>query len=368
MGDYRTTSGEKPPKTIHELRHQRKMAVIWGLLLIVAIVLAGWLIKVRRYALAYGYVASYPYAEVRPPVTGIVDEIHVFSGDRVEQGDLLVTLNAREEEALLAEAEAKVLRLKAEIARRKIEQENDLERRRVDLDEQKRIYASELDVAQKKYDYERGKLETTRSLVEEGLKAASSLEDAEMATNLAEAELNLLKNRNFNSYEQLLARDAEKYSQEREAMQNELDAVEESVRRIQAQLETREIRAPISGTVVRYEFVPGELLQTSSVIYEIFGDKNQQLKLRVDERYAAKVAPGNDYRAQLSSYRGINKIYFWGNVMNMRDVIQTEGNKTYRVAYCSFEPGDRVIPPGTTAEARIYYGSSAFWFYLFNIE
>ena len=39
-----------------------------------------------------------------------------------------------------------------------------------------------------------------------------------------------------------------------------------------------------------------------------------------------------------------------------------------RLAYCSFDAGDREIPPGTTAEARIYYGKSCLWLYLFNLD
>ena len=45
-----------------------------------------------------------------------------------------------------------------------------------------------------------------------------------------------------------------------------------------------------------------------------------------------------------------------------------DGNTTYRVAYCSFDPGPYEVTMGTTCEARIYYGKSSFWFYLFGLD
>jgi len=52
----------------------------------------------------------------------------------------------------------------------------------------------------------------------------------------------------------------------------------------------------------------------------------------------------------------------------MRNVIQAQGSEKYRVAYCTFDSGDREIPPGTNAEARIYYGRSCFWLYVLNSD
>ena len=51
----------------------------------------------------------------------------------------------------------------------------------------------------------------------------------------------------------------------------------------------------------------------------------------------------------------------------LRNVIQTRGDNSYRVAYCSFDAQGLEIPPGTTAEARIYYGTTNFWLFLLNL-
>ena len=92
------------------------------------------------------------------------------------------------------------------------------------------------------------------------------------------------------------------------------------------------------------------------------------LKLRVSERYATRVGPGQRYIAELASYSGLRSEEFEGKVMIMRNIIQQDAGKTYRVAYCDFDPRGLNVPPGTSAEARIYYGRTSFWLYLFGLD
>lgn len=368
MGDFRRTNGEELPLTDAERRKKRRKWLALTIAVLAAIVAAGMLVRVDRYAMASGYVTTEEYAEVHPPVTGIVSKICVSSGDMVEAGQVMVELNSAEEEALLSESRARVSKLKTEMERRRAEMDIDLERRSVELSEQKREHDDALRVADLELRNAQTKLELTRELVSKGLKAAANLEDDQLKAQLAEVNLQALRQKDFSIFEELLQRDRLKYDREIEALKDELAALEDAVKRVEARLELRKIRAPISGQVVRYEFVVGELLQPSGVIYEIFGGDQKVLKLRVGERHAIRLAEGQPYRARLTSIRGIWNIYFRGEVRYLRNVIQADGANTYRMAYCSFDDGGYDIPPGTTAEARIYYDRSSFWSYLFNLE
>lgn len=368
MGDLRTTIGENIPLPRRDARRRRILYAVLALGVISGIIYIGAIIKIDRYTLAAGYVQTDEYAEVRPPVTGTVSKIFVFSGDKVKAGDLLVQLNAEEEEATLAETRSRLSRLQVNLERRKAEMDIDLERRSVDLDEQKRDHANNLAVAELQLRNAQTKLALTQELVDKGLKAANNLEDDKLKEQLARVNLTAFQQKSFTVYEELLKRDRDKYNRELSALDEEIHAMEDAVRRAEARLRTRQVRAPIDGVVVRYEFVVGELLQPATVIYEIFGGDTNTLKLRINERYSTKVAVGQKYRARLNSFRSLNRVYFHGTVQYMRSVIQAEGEATYRVIYCSFDPGDRLIPPGATAEARIYYGQSCLWFYLFNID
>lgn len=369
MGDFRTTEGESMP----EMRQERRRR-IWKLtrrmlLALVIVALAGHFIPVRRYAVARGYVTTREYAEVRPPVTGIVGRILVSSGEMVEAGQVLVELNSAEEEATLAETRARVSRLASERERRQAEMSIDLERRGVELQEKKRQHADELRIAELELANAESLLALTQELCAKGLKSRREEEDVHLRRELCKVRLEALQRKDFTVYDELLNRDRDMYASERKALDEELAALEESVRRVEARIELRKIRAPISGQVVRYEFVVGELLQPGYVIYEIFGGEEQVLKLRVDEKHAARIAPGQEYRCRLASYdNGLMPVYFRGKVSYLRDVIQNDGSNAYRMVYCTFDPGKYPIQPGTTAEARIYYATSGFWEFLFNID
>lgn len=368
MGDYRTTTGSEIPLTKRENIRRRYVFLGTFLLLLALLGVAGTLIKVDRYTTATGYVTTEDYAEVRSPLTGTVSKILVRSGEKVQTGQVLVQLNSEEEEALLAETRARVSKLQTEMERRKAEMAIDIERRSVDLAEQKRAHLDAIAIADLQLRNAQAKLKLTQELVNKGLKAATQLEDDSLKEQLAQVTLASLRNKDFTIYEELLKRDRLKYDSEIAALDNERQALEDAVRRVEARLQTRLIRAPIDGVVVRYEFVLGELLTPSSVIYEIFGGEKQVVKLRINEKHATRVGVGQKYRARLSSYKGVLRQYFRGEVEYLRNVIQSEGRTTYRVAYCSFDSGGREIPPGATAEARIYYGRSCLWFYLFNID
>lgn len=369
MGEFRTTDGEGMPEDASQKR-KRIWKRIWKIVAVLLVVgVAGWLVPVNRYATARGYVTTREYAEVRSPVTGIVSKILVSSGDMVEEGQVLVELNSAEEEATLSETRARVSKLKTEMERRQAEMSIDLERRSVELTEKKREHGDALRVAELELENASSRLELTSDLVSKGLKSQRELEDVRLQKELCQVRLEALNRKDFKIYDDLLERDRAKYASEMHALEEELAALEEAVRRAEARIELRKVRAPIAGQVVRYEFVVGELLQPTYVIYEIFGGTEQVLKLRVDERYATRIGTGQKYRARLASYNGsIQRIYFRGEIQYLRDVIQNDGENSYRMAYCSFDPGEYAIQPGTTAEARIYYARSSFWSFLLNLE
>jgi len=360
--------GEEKPVPPKAARRRRILVLLFVLALLGGLVYAGIAIKVERYVVSSGYVTTRDYAEVRPAAAGTVAEIVKSSGDLVNKGDVLVYLDAEEEMATFEEAKRRVQKMEVDLTRRRTEMDTALERSRLTIEEQKRNHKDAIDIARLQLRDAQTKLQRTRELVERGLKAGSALEDDKLKEELVQTQLASLLAKDLTIYEALLERDRTAYVTEVRGMEEELNALKDIVRRTEAKLKAKEIRAPIAGRVLRYEFVVGELVRPETVLYEIFGGDQQVLKLRIAERHAARVAEGQRYRAVLSPYSGLSRIYFTGSVEHLRNVIQTEAQTTYRVAYCSFTPGDYAVQPGTTAEARIYYGRSCLWFYLLNID
>ena len=141
-----------------------------------AVTLIGFFIKIPRYTLANGYVTTYDWAEVRPPVSGVVKAIHVKTGATVKAGDLLVELNSEVEEANLAEAQTTLQQLKSNKDKRIVEMQIDIDRRTVTLNEEKRINKENIAKAELELSTAQTTLKLTRELVEKGLKAATNLE------------------------------------------------------------------------------------------------------------------------------------------------------------------------------------------------
>jgi multidrug resistance efflux pump len=323
-------------------RWTRRAAWIGGTLL-----LAGFLLPVRVRIAANGYVTTDDYAEVRPAETGPVAAILAESGQTVQKGDMLVRLDDRVQRAARDEAVAAISRIEALIACRTAAMEQQ-QRQQEHLIAQAEIRLAHAETG----------MRMTADLHAKGLDSGRSLEDRKTALALSRAEC-----------ERLRAEDpAALAGKEIEVLQRELDMQRNVAAKVDAQLQTRHILAPISGLAVRYEFVTGELVTPQNVLYEIFGGDRQILKLRIPERHAAQVKSGAPYKAVLSIYTGIGRHRFRGKVSALRSVIQSDNQQTYRMAYCTFDDDGRAVPPGTSAEARVTVATVPFWFWLFGVR
>ncbi|MFH1476251.1 MAG: HlyD family efflux transporter periplasmic adaptor subunit [Verrucomicrobiota bacterium] len=346
MGIFQKTDAADLPLTTQERRLKQRRFLTYGLTAAVGVILAGFAIRVNQYVPASGYVTTEHYAEVRSPVVGLVSNILVQSCARVKQDDMLVQLSCTEEQASLAGIRNQSQKAEAE-----------LKQRETQISEQKRRLGEDIAVANLRLQNTMSRLARTREGMARGLVAGSVLEDDQLKEQLARAEL-----------DSLLKKDLSLFEKDLTVLRQELESRQDAVTRAEAAVRAREIRAPISGQVLRYEFVPGELVRPETLLYEIFGGDKQILKLRILERHALRVAVGNRYYAWLASYRGLQRVRFRGTVQYLRNVIQSDGQATYRVAFCSFDPQTYAVPPGTTAEARIYYGKTCLWFFLFGLD
>jgi multidrug resistance efflux pump len=346
MGDFHVTSAGDMPVTPKESRLRRKRILTTAGVAFFFIILAGFVIPVNQYVRALGYVTADQYAEVRPSHAGRVDKIFVQSGARVKESDLLLQLDASEEQSVLEEAKSRAQKAEAELVRRETE-----------IMEEKRRLAEDIAVAVLRLSNVVNRLERSRELFTKEFVTAAALEEDQLKVQLARAELGTLTNKDLSVYDNQI-----------HVLRQELEARHDAMEGAEVNVRTKEIRAPIAGQVLRYEFVAGEMVRPETVLFEIFGGDRLILKLRIPEQHATRVAVGNRYSAMLSSYRGLKGVYFEGKVERMRNVIQSEGQQTYRVVFCSFDPQNYNVPPGTTAEAKIYCGKTCLWFFLFGVH
>lgn len=333
-----------PPQKERRLKRLRILTLI--VLFALLVFAAGFVIQVDQYVRVAGYVTAEQYAEIRAPVVGTVRKIYEQSGARVKERDLLLQLDNAEEQAVLEEAKSRIEKAEAELVRGEVE-----------IAEEKKRLAEDIAVAGLRLENAQSRLARSKEMYAKEAITLTVLEDDMLKEQLARAELSALTNRDLSIYEKQLT-----------VLRQELEARYDTAERADVGVRAREIKAPIAGQILRYDFVVGELVKPEMVLFEIFGGDKLILKLRIPERYATCVSVGNRYSAELMPYRGLKSFSFGGTVERLRNVIQTEGQQTYRVAFCSFDPKNYNVPPGTTAEAKIYYGKTCFWFFLFGLH
>lgn len=339
MGEYRTTQGDTPPLPRHERRARQKRIMLLVILGIACIAAVAYHLRIPRYIPAGGSLLSASYAEVRAPAAGQVLEIRVRSGQSVSRQDLMVQLEDAAERAELNAARRQAA---------KAEAERDLAI--AELAEQQRCHSLSLDAARQTLQHQLERLELIEKLAGQGLASGRDLADQRHAIRLAEIE-----------YARLEAIDPEMDARRLTVLEREIEVRRQAVSQAEARLKARAIQAPIDGKVIRYPFFVGEVVRPDSVLYEIFGGDAWQLRLRVPERFATRVAVGQPYRARLRSVSSLRTRWFHGTVTEVRDAIQADAQQRYRVIYADFDPGADVIPPGATAEARIRIGNAPIW-------
>lgn len=339
MGEYRTTIGDPPPLPKRERRARLRLGLLLGALVLAAVAAGGYHLRFNRDVPAGGNVISGKYAQVRTPVAGQVESILVGSGQTVRHGDQLVQLENARERAEVAEARRAAEKAEAELALRQAE-----------LSEQRRLHAHQLETARQTLAHQRDRLELTRKLADQGLASGRELADHQHAIQLAEI-----------AYRELAEADRQVDDRRLDVAAREVALRREAVAQAEVQLAAREVRAPLDGKVLRYPFYVGEVVRPENVLYEVFGGDGWLLRLRVPERFATRVEIGQPCRAKLRSYPSLRGRWFHGEVVEVRDAIQSDAQQSYRVVYVAFDPGATPVPPGATAEARIRVGRSALW-------
>lgn len=345
MSDFRTTAGESVPLTPRQARTRMKKRVFYSfcVLVIVAVLLA--FIRVNQTVPATGYVTTDDYAEARAHRSGRIKDIRVKTGMVVAEGDVLAVLDDAEAEALLEQAEKQAERVAARI-----------ESLRAVHKDKRAMFAKSLALAELRFASAVSKLELAKRLSARGLASDISVEDNRLARDLAQVELEALKSADQTLDEKEMA-----------VLLEEKELADKAVNLQRIRLEECLIRAPVAGKVIRHEFVIGEVVAPDMVLYEIFGGKGFVLKLMVAERHAALVQSGQKYRARLVPFGGLKRIWFTGEIRDVKDVIETRGKQTGRLVYCDFNPGVYDVQPGCSADAELFVGRAPLWRVLLGV-
>ncbi len=208
-------------------------------------------------------------------IDGVIAELRVKEGQQVAAGTVIAIIERQELGAELSEARAAVERAKAGRARL-VTGSRQEERERA---------AAELEAAKAVAGQAQARYERYQKLFQEGVLSADARDEA--FRNLAVAKANLKatdKSQEFVNVKPL--------PEELARADAEIRAAEERVRAINEQIKKCQVRAPVSGTILRTNMKVGETYSTFTPqpIVTLADTTNFKVRAEVDERDIGKIA------------------------------------------------------------------------------
>jgi len=388
---------EEPKETPAERKRRRRfwmilLCCVLGVIGIAVVALAIW--HKPFYVGGNGIVTTIDRAEVRAIDEGPIEKIHVEDGDRVEKGQLLITLTNRLHEANVKLAQATLASSEAKLARKDdvVELAGAVEASAIDLAKAKLAHY-EATYNHSKLVAERTKLEEaeaarraraeleaaretftrTQSLADRGLigveEAAKAKLDLELKDSLytvkqipheeeLAAELAALERQISLARCDVAAANAA-YDAELAKALHAVELSQAALAVSEVQQDAREIRSPLDGFVTLYDLELGETVSKNSPVGEVFDDRAFIIKAKVRERYLHRVQLGQEVRIEFDGYPRHYFGYFWGKVTKLSKVVTPQrAGEGYFVVHVELEPTDQItLRPGLSAYISIEAGT-----------
>jgi len=228
--------------------------------------------------------------EIVSRTSGIIDQILVKRGDRVEEGQLLAVIDRDN------------LEYKLEIAKAKYEAaEAEFQMAKRDLEEKKGDALRELEKAELEYEQVISEYEINKELFEKGAISKKDLEVSEsnlkmleIRLNKAQSEVNKLEDTGF--YEELI-----------KSKQAALEQCLAELKEVEMEVERRYIKASIEGIVLDVLVEEGTMVQPGTPLFSLGNIDTLEIKGEVNEFDVIKLEPGQ--RVKITGDGFSNKEY-----------------------------------------------------------
>lgn len=270
--------------------------------------------EIKASILASGNLVYQEQAQLSPEVIGKVRSVLVKEGDRVEAGQIVLTLDDQAYRAEVAQLQAQV------------------QQQQIDIEHQ------QLAVANQASQYQRKQNMHAQNMVSD-----SALDDAKFAYDLAKVDL----------------------AKSREGLQQAVAQLDQSKER----LAKTSIRAPISGTVTAMDIkvgetaVAGQIGIAGSSLMTIANTGSLMAEVNVDEADIARIKLGQEVQIHTAAYpdtplRGEVKVIPLSPKKADATQSGTSLAKNYSVKVSLQNPDNLILHPGMTCRAEIYTATS----------
>ena len=338
-----SAGNHRPPRTrrVKLLTWRRFLAAC--VLVPVAVVVALALIPTTRWVYATGYVMTDQEAEIRPSVQGAVAAKLVGSGDIVEKDQPIISLNDQVEAAAWQQADADLQAKQAQLKQLRSAQSLEKAQRK------EQAYQAKQSLALAEGNMER----ITQANKSGGVFSHREIEDAQLKVELARSRLRELE----------LTRDPVMVNQI-EVLTEQIGSARKNVVLRKAELDMRQIKSPMRGTIQLNRIEPGEVVSPEDVLGQVFNRDRWIIKLKISERWISYVEADQDVQVSLAAFPSFRFGYLPARVARVQRVVtpQRTGDGIFYVE-AAVEDADLFdLQPGMIATADINAGTTN-WLY-----
>ncbi len=286
------------------------------------------------------------------PVSGTVAKVHVVVGDRAKQGDVLFTLDSRDQEALLGVREAELA-----TARQSVKQLESMPRPEEIGPAEARVQAAKATVEDLK-----NQVAIMERISDPRARSEEEMSRRRFAVQIAQGRLD-------EATSQLMLLKAGAWQPEIEVARARVQAAEANVRQVKTEIERRIIRAPINGRVLQVNVRPGEFATAGAMAVPLMmlgAVEPLHVRVDVDENDAWRVKPGASAEGYLRGNRDIKTslkfVRFEPYVVPKRsltgDSSERVDTRVLQVLF-SFDPKDLPVFVGQQMDVYIDAGAAS---------
>ena len=329
----------RPPRTQRGRWSARRVILIL-LLLLAGVLAAGALVPATRWVHGAGYVITDAEVELRPSVEGAIERRLVSSGAKVAKDQLLVQMKVAVQQAAYDRAVSSLDVKRAELNRLTVTHtwEDD-------------VRATEIERGRQRLKLAQAQLTRISSASTSGAVSPAELEQAELEVALAVSELAELE----------IPREKVRFEQV-QVLTEEIEAAQKLVDLRKAEIDLRQVRSPMSGTVYFNRFEPGEVVKPERVLGQVYDRSAWVVKLKVSEASLRHIKKGQPAEVDLAAYPTLQYGYLDAVVCRVLPVVtpRATGDGIFYVE-ARLEEQDRVaLQPGMSARVQVNTGRTTW--------
>ena len=306
---------------------------------------------------------------VDTPLTGTVSRIQVEPGDRVEEGQLLTTVDVFDTQQEIQGLQARIAQAQAQIegveaVRPKPEDIEAARVRAARAADGVEIARKNLETARVNLADARRELARQQNLLQQNIISQRALEDAQLRVDTLTQELQRQQASVDAAQKDQRAAELQAASVEasvddneyqRDVYQSEIKSLQASLASLQNNLAKAEIRAPLTGTVLERKVEGGVFLPAGTALLSLGKLEDVELQIDVLSEEVTRVSVGNPVEITGRAVAGqtvagqVTQIYPSGF-----SVISALGIEQQRVrVIAKFDNSTLQLRPGTSLDARI---------------